>query len=336
MTPVTIDGFYSPKVSIVIPVHNGANYVDQAIRSALAQTYLNCEVIVVNDGSNDDGQTDRVVRSFGSQIRYEVKENGGVASALNLALRTMTGEYFSWLSHDDLYFPEKIERQIDWLRRVKNSDAILYCDYSIFSNESAPLRVRMPEVPAEQFQFWLTSCSMVNGCTLLIPKEALLSQCGFDETLWATQDYDMWFKLAEKRSFLHVPENLVASRIHAQQSGNRFVERSFRESCDLHARFVQSLSQKIVQQHDRSSASDIFLMLANSLWLRGFQEAAQFAEKQATEFGAGSARVFVNRLLAQLKFKMIVIARQIFSPMTRLKIRQYLDSFIAARSEPRP
>ena len=101
-----------PRVSIIIPVYNGTNYMRDAIDSALNQTYENCEVIVVNDGSNDEGATDAAARSYGDRIRYFKKENGGVATAVNYGIQQMTGEYAAWLSHDDIFTPDKIEKQI--------------------------------------------------------------------------------------------------------------------------------------------------------------------------------------------------------------------------------
>ena len=74
------------KVSIIIPVYNGSNYLKEAIESALAQTYDNVEVLVVNDGSNDGGATEQIALSYGERIRYFKKENGGVASALNVGI----------------------------------------------------------------------------------------------------------------------------------------------------------------------------------------------------------------------------------------------------------
>ena len=97
-----------PLVSIIVPVYNGANYMREAIDSALEQTYENKEIIVVNDGSRDDGETERIALSYGDRIRYCHKENGGVSSALNLGISQMKGAYFSWLSHDDKYTPEKV------------------------------------------------------------------------------------------------------------------------------------------------------------------------------------------------------------------------------------
>ncbi|HEY5765864.1 MAG TPA: glycosyltransferase family A protein, partial [Candidatus Deferrimicrobiaceae bacterium] len=70
----------SPKVSIVIPVYNGSDYLREAVDSALAQTYGNVELLVIDDGSDDGGKTGEIARSYGERIRYFRKENGGVAS----------------------------------------------------------------------------------------------------------------------------------------------------------------------------------------------------------------------------------------------------------------
>jgi glycosyltransferase involved in cell wall biosynthesis len=110
-----------PLVSIVIPVFNGSDYVTLAISSCLNQTYSNIEVIVVNDGSTDQGATRAIAQSFGNRIRYYEKENGGVATALNFGIKKALGTYIEWVSHDDAITPTKIEKQIRLLNRVKAS-----------------------------------------------------------------------------------------------------------------------------------------------------------------------------------------------------------------------
>ena len=80
---------YKPLVSIIIPVYNGADYVAQAIESAINQTYQNIEIILVNDGSNDEGKTDSVVQKYKEKIKYIKKENGGVSTALNIGIQEM-------------------------------------------------------------------------------------------------------------------------------------------------------------------------------------------------------------------------------------------------------
>ena len=115
----------NPKVSIIIPVYNGANYVKEAIDSALSQTYDNIEIIVVNDGSNDNGETEKIIFSYQDKVKYISKKNGGVSSALNAGIRAMTGEYFSWLSHDDMYSPEKVSSQIALLKKYQFSPNLI-------------------------------------------------------------------------------------------------------------------------------------------------------------------------------------------------------------------
>ena len=110
------NNIFNPLVSIVIPVYNAEKYIERALKSLINQSYKNIEVIVVNDGSTDN--TEKIVKKYVDKIRYFYKENGGVASALNLGIKNMKGEYFSWLSHDDVYYTNKIERQIEELKNI--------------------------------------------------------------------------------------------------------------------------------------------------------------------------------------------------------------------------
>ena len=97
----------------------------EAIDSALKQTYDNIEVIVINDGSEDEGETEKIAFSYGDKIRYYSKSNGGVATALNLGIEKMKGDYFSWLSHDDMYMPEKISNEIEQLQTLPDRTIIV-------------------------------------------------------------------------------------------------------------------------------------------------------------------------------------------------------------------
>lgn len=215
---------FQPLVSIVIPVYNGSNFLAEAIESALGQTYSNCEVIVVNDGSSDEGTTRRIALLFNDRIRYFEKENGGAASALNLGIRNANGEYISWLSHDDLYFPEKIEHQITYLRKLTNKNSIIYSDYEFLDIESNAISKyhilqlhpnnHMQNILLQMFK------AELHGCSILLPKKCFDHVAFFDESLITTHDYDLWFKLIKSGyEFRHIPEILVRGRQHKDQVG---------------------------------------------------------------------------------------------------------------------
>ena len=211
-----------PKVSIIIPVYNGENYVSLAIESALRQTYKNLEIIVVNDGSTD--KTDKICRSYGNKIKYIKKENGGVSTALNVGIENMTGDYFSWLSHDDLYYPNKVEVEVNYLieNGLLGTDTILYSNFSIideFGNYNYDVEYNSRYLNKSSAIPMLLGS--IDGLTLLIPKRAFDEYGYFDKDLRCVQDYQLWYKFYKNGyKFVHVPEITVSTRVHAKQVTN--------------------------------------------------------------------------------------------------------------------
>ena len=280
----------TPHISIVIPVYNGSDYFSQAIDSALAQTYPNIEIIVVNDGSNDGGATENIALSYGDKVRYFSKENGGVASALNFAIREMKGEYFSWLSHDDLYYPDKVESQVQTFAGIENTKTILYGDYAVFSNSPDVVsETRLPHVPPERFRYFLTVMNSLHGCTLMVPKCAF-EECGlFNEKLRTTQDYDLWFRMAGSYQFVHVPNLLVKARHHAEQGTIKMGSIALVECDELLTGFVERLSDAELEAAMHSSISLAYAHISASMHHRGFFNAARRASSLAVKhLGKGS------------------------------------------------
>ncbi len=215
-----------PLVSIVIPVYNGSNYLSEAIDSALAQTYSNIEIIVVNDGSNDDGATWKIAHSYGDKIRYFEKENGGVSTALNLGIQKMRGEYFSWLSHDDLYYPNKIQAEIDALRKAGDMSKIVYSNGAylymperkiVVSRNNIIFRKEFLETGTLTVFFWL-----VYGTSLLIPKFYFDAYGGFNEKHRAVQDYEKFFEMFRGKRLIYLNDTLVIVRDHNKQTGKTY------------------------------------------------------------------------------------------------------------------
>lgn len=193
---------FTPRVSIVIPVYNGANYLREAVESALSQTYPNLEIIVVNDGSCDDGETERIALSYGDKIRYFCKENGGVSSALNLGIRNMTGDYFSWLSHDDKYEPGKVENSVRYLASFENREKLIaLCGGYYINGASEKIRdmnmnlQRNVVYTGAEVNLHILRHGVLDACCLLIPKTAFEISGYFHEGLRYNQDALLWHQM---------------------------------------------------------------------------------------------------------------------------------------------
>jgi glycosyltransferase involved in cell wall biosynthesis len=273
---------FNPKVSIVIPVYNGSDYLKEAIESALAQTYDNIEIIIVNDGSKDDGKTEKIAMSYGDRIRYFKKENGGVATALNLAIRNMHGDYFSWLSHDDVYFSEKINIQIEYLRKQENKNVVLYSDYTYINEKSEILfNISLPDYKPGMFRPFFIQGGYINGCTLLIPK-ICFETCGlFNTKLKITQDYDLWFVISEKFEFHHLADFLVYSRIHENQVTFKFAATRLDEANLLYINFLKKINRDEIKRFSNKNPSGYYLNFSLKMSEYGFYKAKSYALKLA-------------------------------------------------------
>lgn len=240
---------YTPLVSIIIPVYKGDPFLREAIDSCLNQTYSNIEIIVVNDGSPDNGKTEAIAKSYGDKIRYFHKDNGGVATALNFGIAQMKGEWFSWLSHDDLYEPDKIQKQIEAVSLLKDKTCVVRCSTSsINENGNAIFR------PQRHVKGYFSSAEMMKlhslkevglyGCTLLIHKN-ILSQCGsFDSSLRVLQDEDYWTRIMFYGfPFLSISDTLVKIRVHGKQATNLLEDRFAPERLILTEKVVDYFNQ---------------------------------------------------------------------------------------------
>ena len=272
---------FNPLISIAIPVYNGANYLAEAIDSALAQTYSPIEILVINDGSTDQEATRKVALAYCDRIRYFEKKNGGVASALNVAIREMKGDWFSWLSHDDLFLPEKTQRQVEYLSKSKT--AIVYGDYSLIDEKGRAIAGETGVVPlaAKRNMFHqLLSGFPVNGCTTLIHRNVFERIGFFNEDLPTIQDYDFWFRCAKEIDFHLMSEVLIKSRIHADQDTNKKPLRQY-ECDELYTR----IARYIVQDPDHKGISQNGLMECGKFLLKHKHLSALFMLQRGLRTG---------------------------------------------------
>ena len=293
---------FEPLVSIIIPVYNGANYLKEAIDSALNQIYPNIEILVVNDGSNDGGKTEEIALSYGDKIRYFKKDNGRVASALNYGIDRMKGTYFSWLSHDDVYLPDKIGHQISILSQLKNKDTILYSGYELINEKSKGIAQIDPgkQLTGEQLDTSLIPLfrGLIHGCSLLIPKKYFEEIGKFNEELRTTQDYRLWFDFLRKSPIKFCNKLLIQSRFHDEQDSKK-IPTVDEEANELWINLVDMLTE---EEMIDTEGSEYAFLRRTAIFLKKtpYQKAYQYVQNKAEEsFADTSVSIiipFYNRL----------------------------------------
>ena len=270
-----------PLVTIVIPVYNGSNYLAEAIDSALNQTYNNIEVLVINDGSKDNGATDIVALSYGNKIRYITKENGGVSSALNLGIREMRGDYFSWLSHDDLYKPQKIEKEV---AALQSKNDIVICSGSLMDADGKPMKhytrtMNCTKNGRELFKEFLHGY-VLNGLGFLIPRRVFDKVGLFDENMRYLQDLDFWLRMMWfDYKFICLDELLVVSRVHKNQVTNLAYEQFDIDRKSIARKHIEMLKNEKVFEREKL-IKNYLLLFEKSQNREGIREITQLIKKE--------------------------------------------------------
>jgi glycosyltransferase involved in cell wall biosynthesis len=215
-------------VSVVIPTYNSAPYIAQTLASVLAQTVADLEVLVVDDGSTD-GTPGIVRRLADPRVRLIAQTNAGVCRARNRGIAEARSGLICLLDHDDYWYPDKLQRQLDVLARHPQAGVA----YSTFERWHAdPASGRFP--PPESFDFsatpddvdpefsgwvhhqFLLDCWMLTSTSMF--RREVFERCGsFDESLPFSEDWDLWLRVAREFQFVQLRLPTTLYRMHATQ-----------------------------------------------------------------------------------------------------------------------
>ncbi len=199
----------NPAVSVVIPTYNRAHVLGRALKSVLAQTFDDFEVLVVDDGSTDD--TEDLVTAFGdSRIRYLAQsENRGVGAARNRGLREARGEFVAFLDSDDEWHPKKLDRQIAVFRDRPEEIGLVYTGVeSVFGDGSR--RVDLPTRRGNVYEkLLLENVIHGGGSNAMIRRNVIATVGFFDEAFPAIEDYDYWLRISRFFEIDFVDEPLI-------------------------------------------------------------------------------------------------------------------------------
>lgn len=203
-----------PKVSVVIPAYNAQEFLRQTIDSVLHQTFQDFEIIVVDDGSQDE--TAQIAKSFGSSVCCLQIQNGGVSRARNFGMENAVGKYIAFLDADDLWESTKLEKQVSLL---DENPAIGLCFTGIerVDRNLTPLnKIEAHSYPDYCKALLLYSCVVSGSCSTVMMRGKIAKQVGgFDPGFTNYEDWEYWLRLSLATKFAPIPECLAKYRVVA-------------------------------------------------------------------------------------------------------------------------
>ena len=197
-----------PLVSVIIPTYNRGWILKEAIDSVLSQTFTDYELIVVDDGSTDN-TTD--ILKFYPEIKLIRQENRGVSAARNMGVKASSGKYLAFLDSDDLWLPGKLEKQVNFFD--KNPDADICQTEEIWIRNGTRVNPKKKHLKPSGmiFEKCLELC-LVSPSAVMMTREVFDEAGGFDETLPACEDYDLWLRITCRYPVYLIEEPLTIKR----------------------------------------------------------------------------------------------------------------------------
>ncbi|HKG62252.1 MAG TPA: glycosyltransferase family A protein [Pyrinomonadaceae bacterium] len=192
----------NPAVSIIIPAYNVVRFISETLDSVFAQTFENYEVIVINDGSRDSIELERILNPYLERICYLKQENHGAGAARNTGLRAARGKYIAFLDADDVWLPDYLEKQVSFIESDGGYD-LVYCDALLIGDSPWAGKAYMERDPSNgpvTLEALLGERCMVITSGALARRDAIMEVGLFDESLRNSQDFDLWVRLARREN----------------------------------------------------------------------------------------------------------------------------------------
>ncbi|MGH9430314.1 MAG: glycosyltransferase family A protein [Terriglobia bacterium] len=242
-------GGSGPRVSVIIPAYNTAHLIAGCLDSVVAQTFRDFEAIVVNDGSPDTPELERVLEPYRSRIVYILQENKRAAGARNTAIRAARGEFLAFLDSDDRWFPDHLESQM----KLFAEDPALDMVYANGLNVGKRLTKSMDVCPSNgpaTFEALVFERCQVSLSTTVVRKSAIVRAGLFDESIPRCDDYDMWLRAAFYGAKIGYSRK-VQARFYMGRPGS--LSQSTVKMAEAYWKILESLSRALpLSESDRS------------------------------------------------------------------------------------
>jgi GT2 family glycosyltransferase len=341
---VTPDGGL-PRVSIITPAYNAAQFIAETLNSVFAQHYRDFEVIVVNDGSPDTDELERVLRPYLGRIQYLSQQNAGPAAARNAGIRRAVGRYVAFLDSDDTWDPEYLQAQLRLIESQEGVD-LVYADLRLVGDSLRSGGTFMHFCPSRgtpTFESLLSGDCCVPTSATMVRKRVLAEAGLFNESpaVRGVEDFDMWLRVAWRGARIAYQRRALGTyRVHkGSVSANQAAQSAaaVQVLAKLNAELGLSKAQRALLLHQQA-----FLEAEEHLFL-GKRDLVEGDLRNARERLA-KANVFFRRFrisiaIAALRFapglaaRCVALWQRLLQALSRVRARRWRRS-AAQRSNP--
>jgi len=213
-------------VSVIVPAYNAQAFIGETIQSVINQTYSDWEMLIVDDGSTDE--TAEVVKTYlgDPRIKYFHQSNQERSAARNHGIRRASGEYIAFLDADDLWLPDKLRRQVDYLNNHPEV-GLCFTNRTLINSKGVPIPAPKITVPLDKDQFSeLLKVNFISNSTVMTTR-SIVNRVGlFDESLpaFGSEDWDMWLRIARFYPIYFIDKPLMLYRVHV---GNTSLDKMY-------------------------------------------------------------------------------------------------------------
>jgi glycosyltransferase involved in cell wall biosynthesis len=253
--PARSDSARAPLVSVVLPTYRRSSLLERAIDSVTRQTWTDWELLVIDDngkGSPDQVATEAFMQRFAddARIRYLAHDrNRGGGAARNTGIRMVSGTYVAFLDDDDVWLPIKLERQVACFEASVGDVALVYGSFRRFDEHG--VRTELADGDAHTWSNLLKRNGIGGTSLVMCRRSALLEIDGFDESLPAKQDIDLYIRLAERYPFAHVTDVLHDKHLHAGDTIGKNMEATARANALFYDKHRHRFEQDKDVHHHR-------------------------------------------------------------------------------------
>jgi len=262
------------KVSVVLPVYNREERVNKSLNSVLNQTYKNLQVIVVDDGSNDDTY-DVLNKVKDRRVKIvRLKDNKGVSKARNIGIEISEGKFVAFIDSDDIWNSCKIEKQINYIKKCKKRVALVDCGWKAVGGKNAVPRIENKKERTSTKKL-LSFKNVCSPPTVVARRSVLEEMGGFDENLQTVEDVDLWVRISKKYEIEHLTEVLV----EVNRGGHKRLGNEYRKFINGHLRFYAKHKEKYEKLSDKEHARFFIRVARRLLSMRKMVRARRFLGK---------------------------------------------------------